>query len=342
MSAYHVDPARPERERALELRGRLRRFSGERPDDSEDPSAEPENWRQVDEAGTVAGIRALIIAATMFGRPFARVIVAIVAFYYALFSGRARRSVHEFRRRLGLRTGFGAAYRHILRFSQCALDALFFMRGRTELFTISRDGHHHLAEAKGTGEGAILLGAHLGSFYAMRRKSAEESVPLYPVVYTQNARRFNAVIEALDPTSTTRLIEMGQGGQMEFMLKIRERLDEGSLVAILADRAQEGARTVEVDFLGERVAMPAGPYILAASLRRPVYFTAGLYQGGDRYALFCIPFAERVVLPRGRREEAIQAYAQQYADQLADFCRKAPDNWFNFYDYFPGVDDERA
>ena len=65
-----------------------------------------------------------------------------------------------------------------------------------------------------------------------------------------------------------------------------------------------------------------------------MYFTAGLYRGGNHYELYCIPFAERVVLPRGDRQAAIAGYAQQYADLLAEFVRKAPDNWFNFFDFW--------
>ncbi|MFT5356290.1 MAG: putative LPLAT superfamily acyltransferase, partial [Polyangiales bacterium] len=277
---------------------------------------------------------ALIVAATMFGRPFARVIVAFVAFYYAIVSRASRRNVGAFRRRLGLRDSFFASYRHILRFSQCTLDALFFMRGRTDLFRVTNNGHHHLEKLRHSKSGAILLGAHLGSFYAMRAASADERLALNPVVYTKNARKFNAVIEALDATSTTRLIEIGEGGQVAFMLKIRDRVDEGALVAILGDRVQPEGRFATVDFLGAKARLPVGPYLLAASLRRPVYFTVGVYLGGDRYELHCIPFAERIVLPRGRRDEAMAEYAQRYADMLAEFCRKFPENWFNFYDFF--------
>lgn len=317
--------ARAQRDTHLERRGRLLTLVEE---------ASTEGWQDVDETGTAAGLRSLVIAATMFGRPFARVIVAFVALYYALGSRRTRDSVSVFRRHMRLPAGLFDSYRHVLRFAQCALDALFFMRGRTDLFRVARNGHEYLENLRVSGTGAVLLGAHLGSFYAMRAASTNESLPLNPVVYTKNARKFNAVIEALDPASTTRLIEIGEGGQIDFMLKIRDRLDSGALVAILADRVQPEGRHAVVDFLGGKAKLPVGPYLLAASLKRPVYFTVGLYRGDNHYELHCVPFAERIVLPRGRREEAMAEYAQQYADMLADFCRKAPDNWFNFYDFF--------
>lgn len=320
------------RDVSLERRGRLLRTVNET--DARDATKNPEGWRDVDESGTAFGLHALIVAATMFGRPLVRIVVAFVAFYYTLASSRKRQSVAKFRRRLGLREGFWESYRHILRFAQCTLDALFFMRGRSDLFRVTHDGHHYLDELRRSKSGAILLGAHLGSFYSMRAASTEQSLTLNPVVYTKNARKFNAVIEALDPSSTTRLIEIGEGGQVSFMLKIRDRVDAGALVAILGDRVQPEGRSATVDFLGGKAKFPVGPYLLAASLNRPVYFTVGVYLGGNRYALHCIPFAEQIVLPRGRRDEAMAEYAQKYADLLAEFCQEYPENWFNFYDFF--------
>ena len=316
--------------RELERRGRIARRTVEPVGD----------WRGIAERGSVLGIKATVVVATMFGRTITRGLVALIALYYTLVSSTARRSVTDFRRRLGLPTGFSASYRHVLRFAQCALDALFFLRGKVGFFEVTRNGHEHLDELRRTRTSAILLGGHIGSFYAMRQQSQVETLPLYPVQYTRNAKRFNAVLRELDPSTTTRLIEVGAPGDVDFILAIREKLEHGALVAILGDRMQADSKTVEVDFLGSRALFPAGPYFLAATLKQPVYFTCGLYRGGAHYELFCIPFADRIELPRGQRMEAVQAYAQQYADLLARFCREQPDNWFNFYDFWSEEPDE--
>ena len=46
------------------------------------------------------------------------------------------------------------------------------------------------------------------------------------------------------------------------------------------------------------------------------------------------PFADSVKLPRKSREEGAKAYAQQYANVLESFARRAPYNWFNFYEFW--------
>jgi predicted LPLAT superfamily acyltransferase len=39
-------------------------------------------------------------------------------------------------------------------------------------------------------------------------------------------------------------------------------------------------------------------------------------------------------LPRREREQAIAHHAARYAARLEYFCRKAPLQWFNFFDFW--------
>ena len=49
----------------------------------------------------------------------------------------------------------------------------------------------------------------------------------------------------------------------------------------------------------------------------------------DRFAAL-----DRIEAPRATREQALEKHAQYYANRLAHYARKAPYNWFNFYDYW--------
>ena len=93
-------------------------------------------------------------------------------------------------------------------------------------------------------------------------------------------------------------------------------------------------RAAEKLFLGQPAPFPVGPWRMAAMLRRPVFFMTGLYLGGNRYQLHFEPLADFSQTPRADRDAAIRAAMQHYADRLTHYCRLAPYNWFNFFDFW--------
>ncbi len=286
------------------------------------------------ERGVLLGIRFVYWFATAFGRWPARAFVKILALWYRIFDRRAVRGSRAYLSRIhGRPPGWWEIYRHILRFAHVSLDRMFLLSNKVSAFTFTRTGDENLQRLAQTKQGAILLGAHLGSFEAMRLGGAEDEVPINIVGHFENAKMVNALFERLNPDMAARVIHVGQS-PMNLMLTIKNRLDAGELVAMLADRVGLRERAVTVEFLGAPARFSAGPFLVAATMKVPIYLTFGLYTEPNRYDLFCLPFVERVRLPRKRRQEALQELVQDYAKRLEEFCRKAPDNWFNFFDFW--------
>ena len=303
---------------------------------------EPDDWLNVPERGVMWGIRLVYALATAFGRWPARLIIRGVAMWYRLFDRKAVRASRDYLRRLSDREpGWWEVYRHLLRFAFVALDRIFLLKGKTRAFRWTRTGHHHLEELKAQKQGAILLGAHLGSFEAMRLGGADRDIPINIVGHFENARMVNALFRRINPSIAARVIHVGQP-PIDLMIAIRGRLENGELVAMLADRVGLRERSVVVDFLGKPAHFSAGPFLVAATMKVPIYLTFGIYTDPDRYDLYCIPFADKVVLPRKNRQEALREYVQRYADQIASFCRDHPLNWFNFYDFWAAREDSDA
>ncbi|HMG53294.1 MAG TPA: hypothetical protein VK601_07425 [Kofleriaceae bacterium] len=294
-------------------------------------------WRKIPEAGTVFGIRFLVLLARTFGRRIAGWCLYLVALYYATVRGIVRRASRDYLRRVGQRTTFGNIVRHLHTFAQVSLDRLFFLTGRWEPFCFEQKNHDLLVQAGKTGRGVLLLGAHLGSFEAMRCRAKEFGVPLNVVVDFSNAERLNAVLRSLAPDIGTRLISLA-GDPVTAMLAIRAAIDRGEFVAILGDRhpsARVGtSRVVTSEFLGADAAFPAGPWLLAHALRCPVYFVAGVYTPPNHYALQFELLAEEVRLDRRDRSAALARYVRVYAAMLETYTRSAPLNWFNFFDFW--------
>ena len=290
-------------------------------------------WLSVSERGSVLGIRFFVWCTTALGRAPARFFLRFVALYYVLFHGVGRRASADYLRRIYGQATFAMTYRHILRFSEALLDRAFIVSGKDRYFSVTRNGSENLLRLRREKRGAILLGAHVGSFEAMRLQSNKEALPLHILGHFSNARMLNAALDELNPGLNARVIPIDDANA-HFGLRIRDLVRGGDMIGILGDRVGPDTRAVKARFLGDEASFPAGPFLLAALLKCPIYLTFGLYHAPNRYDLYCEPFAEEVVLPRERREEALKEHVQRFADRLEHFVRLAPDNWFNFYDFW--------
>jgi predicted LPLAT superfamily acyltransferase len=301
--------------------------------------ADRDTWLSVGERGTLLGFRVVFYMATFFGRWPARLLVRAIALYYALFDRPARRSSRQWWNVIhGTEPTFGTIYRHILRFAQVTLDRIFFLQGKTHVFAVESHGHELLDAAVRRGQGAVLLGAHLGSFEAMRASAHSTELKLSILGHFENAKLINALFQTLNPGAAARVIHIDPRS-VDFIFKAQQRIEAGELVALLGDRTGLGEKSVVVDFFGRPARLPTGAFTLAAVFKCPLFLTFGLYREPNRYDLHCEVFEERVALPRRNRQELLRELVQRYAHRLEHYCRLAPDNWFNFFDVWEAEPD---
>jgi predicted LPLAT superfamily acyltransferase len=294
------------------------------------PSTAPD-WTRRPERGSAWLVRFMAWASLRFGRGPSRVLVRAIAAYFFATGNTARQASRRFLERvLGRAPTLAEQYRLFFSFSATVHDRVYFLKDRFDLFDIQVHG----AELVGEG-GALLMGAHLGSFEVLRacgRHMGQRRVVI--AMYEENARRLNAVLAAINPACMQDIVSVGHAGSM---LELAERLDEGALVGVLADRIFGGEASVDVDVLGRPAPFPTGPMRLAAALRRRVIFITGLYRGGNRYEIHFAPLADfsgLEGLSRVERERLMQEAIIAYARRVEHFAREAPDNWFNFHEFW--------
>jgi predicted LPLAT superfamily acyltransferase len=296
-----------------------------------EPSA---SWLEQRERGLSWLMAASFRLATVCGRGPMKLPVAAVALWYCLFDRTAARASRQWLAVVfGRPARFAEVYRHLRTFSQVTLDRVFLLTGKTRGLRFDRHGREHLTAQVATGRGAMLLGAHLGSYEAMRAGGADDRVPIQIVGHFANARQINALLSRLDPTQAAQVIHL-EDDPVGAMARVRARLELGDLVAAMGDRVGLSDRSERVTFFGRPAAFATGPFLLAHLLRCPVYLVFGLYREPGTYELHCEPFAERVDLPRGVREEALRQLVVRYAARVEHHARRAPFNWFNFFDFW--------
>ncbi len=111
-------------------------------------------------------------------------------------------------------------------------------------------------------------------------------------------------------------------------------------MALAADRVPvQSSAVTTVSFLGAPARFPAGPYVLAALLRCPLYFLCSVHEG-DGYVVHFERLAESISLPRAERGPRIAVHAADYARALETVLARAPLDWFNFFDFWKQGDDQ--
>jgi len=290
-------------------------------------------WVAKPERSNTLAIRFIVWVALTLGRPIARLFLYPISLYFMLFASEARTASKKYLRKvLGREPRIGDGFRHIHTFASTILDRVFLLNGRFDKFNVQvhLDGvARTLVEQR---RGCILLGAHLGSFEITRAYADEiKGPPASVVMYEENARKLNSVLKAINPALAQQVIGLGK---VDSMLKVEQALQRGEFIGILADRGLEhGGASVTCDFLGEPAKFPSGPLRMAYMLKSPVLLMAGVYRGGNRYDLY---FEELVdMADTGQpRNELIRQAQQRYVARIEHYCRIAPYNWFNFYDFW--------
>ncbi len=295
------------------------------------------DWARHRERGSIALLRFMAFVSLRLGRTLSRIPLYGIAIYFFLFAPGARRHSRRFLRlALGHRPRARDRFRQILSFASTIHDRVYLINEQFELFNISLEGEELVRAQSESGRGALLMGAHMGSFeviHSLGRRRRGLKVAM--AMYEENARKINATLAAINPRMVSDIVPLGR---LDAMLNIANRLDQGAFVGVLGDRTLGTEPVQPVTLLGERAYLPTGPMRAAAILRCPVFFMAGLYRGKNNYHVVFERVADFSSTPAGVRNVAVRSAIERYADVLDRYCRSDPYNWFNFYDFWRGPD----
>jgi len=290
-------------------------------------------WLGHAERGSLRMLRLMAFVSLRLGRRPSRCALYGIALYFFLFAPRARRHSRRYLRfALGRTPTALDRFRHLLYFATTIHDRVYLINERQDLFDISVEGDDLMRAQVSTGRGALLMGAHMGSFEvvgAVGSRQAEQRVVM--AMYEENARKIRATMAAIKPGCEPQMIPLGR---IDSMLRISERLDASSFVGVMGDRMLGGEPVQAVTLLGERTHLPTGPMRTAAILGCSVIFMLGLYRGANRYHVIFAPLADFAGLAPGTRAAAVHAAVERYAGLLDRYCRSDPFNWFNFFDFW--------
>jgi predicted LPLAT superfamily acyltransferase len=262
-----------------------------------------------------------------------------------LRDGTARRASRQYLRRLHAwpegrpaferEPGLVETFRHLREFAISIFDRLCVWTGDADGIEIRDEGGEHLFRLAQERRGAILLGAHLGSFEMLRVQSERQKFKVNVLMFTRHVAQITSFFERLHPGGRLRVIQLDPGS-IRSIFEIKACIDRGEFVGVLGDRIGPGehGRVATASFLGAPARFSLGPFLLAGVLGCPVILSLCLRTGDAHYETVVKTLTEGEVVPRAEREKRARELLEAYARSLEEACCRAPHQWFNFYDFW--------
>lgn len=299
-----------------------------------------QHWASVGEAGTLLGMKTLLLAYRLFGRAGFRILLLPVMAYFYLTRRGARQASRAYLNRvtqlLSPEQSVGLTpFRHFWGFGEILLDKLLVWMGHIRPEDVEFETPAAFNEVDRSRSGGIIIVSHLGNTEVCSALAHQlPDIRVTMLVHTRHAEKFNRLMKQANSNATVNLMQVTDMSPATAML-LSDRVAAGEYIVIAGDRTpvNGGDRTSRVDFLGDQAEFPQGAFILASLLRCPVYLMFCLKESGQ-YHLYLEKFTEQLSLPRKTRAEGLQQAAQSYADRLAAYCLRAPLQWFNFFPFW--------
>lgn len=232
---------------------------------------------------------------------------------------------------------FARAYRVFWNFSWTMTDNIRFQEMRVAP-DWTFEGLDHFDELKRTGNGAIILTAHMGNY------------DLGAHLFAETAQRRIVMVRApeTDPEThahETRLRErlltdglsVGFSGESgDLAIDLLHALSRGEIVAIQGDRVVGGVAGLQATLFGRTVSAPAGPFALAMAARVPIFPLFIVRVGRRHYKLITgQPFEVR--RSRDRQQgftEALELWTRNLEKTIEKY-------WYQWFTFVPAFGEDR-
>ena len=278
--------------------------------------------------GPLLGYQILFFVIKTVGLPFTYFILRFVSYYYFLFEIEKRNLTIDFYMR-----SFNYTYKesrsltrknfYIL--AQTLVDGIAFLVGKGERFTHNFNNEQYLIDIKNGNKGGILLSAHVGNWETAGNLLKERITSQINVVMLDaEVEKIKNFLQNSTGGSHFNIIPIKN--DLSHIILINNALRNNEFVAIHADRFMEGAKHLEMDFLGRKAKFPAGPFIIAAKFDAPVSFVYAVKNGKYHYELSATKPIEEKLSP--------EIVAQLYVKELETKVKSNPEQWFNYFDFY--------
>lgn len=278
--------------------------------------------------GTVIGYKIFISSIKIFGVPSAYLILRFVTFYYSHFAKKNKQAIEAFYTEalnFSPKKAKNLTQKNFFYFGQSLIDRVAFLVGKGDRFSYTFKNEQYLIDMKNAGNGGILLSGHVGNWEtAGNLLNARITPRINVLMYDGEAKKIKKYMDASTGGSKFNIIPIKD--DLSHVIKIHQALSKNEFIAIHADRYLEGAKFIELNFLGKKAKFPLGPFIIASKFKAPVTFVFNVKEKKYHYKLSATTPINEKLSP----EEMAQLFVQELEDKVVLY----PEQWYNYFNFF--------
>lgn len=254
----------------------------------------------------------------------------LVVTWFFLFDRKSNRYTNLYFRRI-LKFSRWKSFRYVFktyyRFGQTFLDKVAILSGMYTDFSIEFDGHDRLMKMAADNTGGVLISAHVGNWEIAGHFLKKTNNPVNVLMYDREREAVKKVLKDSIENRSFKMITIQN--DFSHLLEIKRAMDAKEFICAHGDRVVKAdpVRNKRIDFLGQPVNIPRGPFELSVRFNVPHIFVFAIKESAKHYHFYAI---------EGRPESRgnVDMMIEDYVASMEKLLRAHPEQWFNFYDYW--------
>ncbi len=302
------------------------------------------HWVEVKERGNYWGMKTLMLFYRLGGQWLMYpILIGVVLYFFVtrrstrLCSWRYLGRIYRIKKTRETRPGLRLVWRHYLSFANALFHRISAWMGQITLADIDFPEQQQMLGLMQPERGVIVLGAHVGNLEMCRAIMGSFDLGINVVINSRHTQQFNKLLKSVSKSDKDVNLIATEELTPATAIDIKERLNQGECLVILADRVSQGSsdRCITLPFLGDDILLPEGSFRLVLALDVPVVFMACVKVArGYRVVYENLSEKSQAIAESGKRVHQMRALAKVYVDSLTRLCLSHPLQWFNFYDYW--------
>lgn len=257
----------------------------------------------------------------------------VVTLFYLITNRREYNATKNFYMRVfGMSSLKAVIYTHrnFYTLGKIVMDRFSAYGGRQ--FKIDIENPEQYEEMENGNEGFVQLSSHVGNYEMAGYMKPFKKKKLNVLVYSGETETVMENRKRIFEANNIKMIL--SDGSMDHIYSINNALERGEIVGIPADRIHGSAKSIKSPFFDGNIALPMGPFLVAAQRDLPVTIPFVIKKSATRYSIYTHIFrlsGEQKEKPLREKAAIIAAY---YAKRLEEVVREYPLQWFNYFDVF--------